>query len=227
MCGRYASSTPPERLRRIFRTTNALPNVPARYNLCPTQDVLAVRTHPKTGERSLDLLRWGLIPHWAKDATIGARLINARAENLSDKPAFRDAFGRRRCLIPADAFYEWRDRTRPKQPYAIRRRDGEPMAFAGLWENWRAADGNWLRSCTIVTTAANPLVAPLHDRMPAILEEADYPLWLGEQPAEAERLLGLLRPFPGDRLEMFAVGPAVNDVRRDEAGMLEPLALPT
>ncbi len=224
MCGRYASNTPPELMRQAFHTQNALPNLPPRYNIAPTQDIAAVRSNPDGQLRSLDLLRWGLIPSWAKDPAIGARLINARAESVADKPAFRDAFRRRRCLIPADAFYEWKAGSRPRQPYAIRRRDGGMMAFAGLWENWKSPAGIWQRSCTIVTTRANALVAPLHDRMPVILDAVDHTLWLGEEAASPDRLQALLEPCPPDLLEAFPVGPAVNDVKNDHSGLLQPLA---
>ncbi len=221
MCGRYASNTPPDLMRQIFRTSNVLPNIPARYNIAPTQDVPVIRRNPESGEHSLDLLRWGLIPHWANDTGIGAMLINARAEGLTERPAFREAFRRRRCLVPATAFYEWRRGTKPKQPFAVRRRDGRPLAFAGLWENWKTPEGQWLRSFTIITVPANELLALLHERMPAILEEADYALWLGDQPAEPEQLLALLRPFPAELLETYPVSPAVNSVRTDDSSLLD------
>lgn len=224
MCGRFALKTPPEALREIFATTNPVPNFPARYNFAPTQDILAVRRNPETGERSLDVLRWGLIPHWAADPRVGTRLINARAEGIEDKPAFRDAFRRRRCLIPADAFYEWRRGTKPKQPYAIRRADHAPFAMAGLWENWRSPEGAWIRTATIITTAASDLVAPLHDRMPVILRPADHARWLGEAPAEPAVLKAMLAPLPAaGGMVAYPVGLAVNDVRNDGAALLEPL----
>jgi len=176
MCGRFVQKSPPELLRERFGTVNSVPNYPARYNAAPTDDIAVVRFNPETEQRSLDLLRWGLIPHWAKDPSIGNRLINARAEALAEKPSFRDAFHRRRCLVPADAFYEWRPEGSRKQPYAIAFRDGEPMALAGLWENWRDPEGNWVRTFTIVTTAANDLLQPIHDRMPVVIEPGDYSL---------------------------------------------------
>ncbi len=225
MCGRYASDIPPDLMRRIFRSGNPLSNIPARYNVAPTQEAPVIRRNPETGERSLDLLHWGLIPHWAKDPAVGAKLINARAESLSERPAFRDAFRRRRCLVPATAFYEWRRGTKPKQPFAVHRRDGAPLAFAGLWENWKMPEGQWLRSFTIVTVPANELLALLHDRMPAILDQADHALWLGDQASEAERLLALLRPYPAELLETYPVKPAVNSVRNEGASLLERLVL--
>ncbi len=222
MCGRFASITPPEAMRRMFDTRNLVPNFPARFNLAPTQDVLAVRFNPETRERSLDPLRWGLIPHWAKDQSIGAKRINARAEGIADKPSFRDAFRRRRCIIPADAFYEWKAGTKPKRPYAIRRADGQMLALAGLWESWKSPDGQWVRTCTIITTEANALVGQLHDRMPVILPPEDHGLWLGEEPATSEELKALLMPFPADLMEAYPVGFEVSKVSSEGPGLLEP-----
>ena len=221
MCGRFASSTPPDVIGRIFGTTNLAPNLPARFNIAPSQEVLAVRFNPKTGERSLDPLRWGLIPHWAKESSMGAKLTNARAEGLSDKPSFRDAFRRRRCIIPADAFYEWKAGTKPKQPYAIRQTDRQPLALAGLWENWKAPDGQWMRSCTIITTEANELIGSLHDRMPVILPPEAYGPWLGDTPASPETLKALLTPFPADRMEAYPVGLEVSKGSSEGAGLLD------
>jgi putative SOS response-associated peptidase YedK len=224
MCGRFAASLPPELVARWFSTTNPLPNTPARYNIAPTQDVLVVRRNPETGERSLDPIRWGLIPNWAKDPSIGNKLINARAESLADKPAFRDAFRRRRCLIPADGFFEWRKDTKPKQPYLIRLKGGEIFAFAGLWENWRDPQTHaWVRTCTIITTDANGLVAPIHNRMPAIIGPADYGRWLGDEPADDAALHALLAPYPPDLMEAFPVGLAINKVTNDTPDLLTPL----
>jgi putative SOS response-associated peptidase YedK len=224
MCGRFAASLPPESVLRWFRTSNPLPNMPPRYNLAPGQDALVVRHNPETGARSLDPIRWGLIPHWAKDASIGSKLINARAESLAEKPAFRDAFHRRRCLVPADGFYEWRKDTKPKQPYLVRMRGGELFAFAGLWENWRdPASDAWIRTFTIVTTDANELVAPIHNRMPAIIAPDDYGRWLGAQPADDQAIVGLLRPYAADLMEAFPVGLAVNKTTNDTPDLFAPL----
>lgn len=228
MCGRFSNLRSWRELHDLYRITDKAPalNVPARYNIAPTQDVLAVRFNPETGERTLDPLRWGLVPHWAKDIGIGNRLINARAEGVAVKPSFRQAFAKRRCLIPADAFYEWRapaDGKGPKQPYAIRMADGHPFAFAGLWENWKDPAGEWVRTCTIITTTANELVARLHDRMPVILAPQAWPKWLGEDPAEPDDLQGMLAPFPADAMEAFPVGRQVNNVRNDGPDLLVPL----
>lgn len=226
MCGRYASKTPPEAMRQLFSTKNLVPNYPARFNLAPTQDGLVVRYNPAASERSLDVLRWGLVPHWAKDPGIGSKLINARAEGIADKPSFKNAFQRRRCLVPADAFYEWRtgaDSRAPKQPFAIGMADGRPFTFAGLWEGWKAPDGQWLRTYTIITTDANELLASIHDRMPVILAAEEYPRWLGEQSAEPQELLAMLRPFPADLMTMHPVSRAVSNVRNDGSELLEPI----
>lgn len=225
MCGRFVSSLPPQEVARWFRTKNLVPNTPPRFNAAPTQDVLAVRYNPKTGERSLDAIRWGLVPHWAKDLSIGSKLINARAEGIAEKPAFRDAFLRRRCLIPSNGFYEWRKDAKPKQPYLVALKDEEIFAFAGLWENWRDKEhgGEWVRTCTIVTARANEVVAPIHSRMPVILDPQDYATWLGETGADHDELLGLLKPFPAERAEAYPVGPAVNSVRNDDPSLLEPV----
>lgn len=226
MCGRFANFTPPLAIAKLFGTANALPNVPARWNVAPTQDILTVRHNPETGLRSLDLLRWGLVPHWAKDPSVGSRMINARAEGIASKPAFRDAFHRRRCLILVDAFYEWRkdaDPKAPKQPFAIRMAAGQPFAFAGLWEGWKDADGHWLKTTTIITTTANDLVARLHDRMPVILAPEDYGRWLGEEAAEEEQLQRLLRPFPADQMTAYPVSREVNNVRNEGPQLLEPI----
>ena len=222
MCGRFASYTPPSAIRSIFRTGPLLPNIGARYNVAPTLDVMVVRFNSATGERSLDLLQWGLVPHWAKDPSIANKLINARTEGIDSKPSFRDAFQRRRGLIPVDAFYEWKTGTKPKQPFVIRRVDHEVMAFAGLWEGWKDPDGNWLKTTTIITTSANELVAPLHDRMPVILPPETWARWLGEEPASGDDLLAMLRPYPADQIEVHPVGFEVSNVRNEGAHLMEP-----
>lgn len=224
MCGRFLNKLPASEMARLFRTRNPLPNYPARYNLAPTQPVLAVRCNPETRERSLDALRWGLVPHWAKDLSIGARLINARAETVATTPAFRDAFKARRCLVPASGFYEWRKAGASKTPYAILPKDEPLFAFAGLWENWRdTSGGEWIRTCTIITGAANALLAPIHERMPIILAPDAWARWLGEEPAGREELLALLRPYPAERMLAYPVSTRVNSVKNDDAGLIDPL----
>jgi putative SOS response-associated peptidase YedK len=218
MCGRYSLTTPIDALRDLFQI-DALPNLPPRYNIAPTQDVLAVRTGPDGGGRSFTAFRWGLIPSWAKDPAIGSRMINARAETAAEKPAFRAAFRRRRCLIAADGFYEWtKDGTGGKQPWRIASPGGAPFAFAGLWENWMSPDGSEIESCTIVTTEAADAIAELHHRMPVILDPADYDRWLTADPPQ--EAAPLMRPYAG-ALEFYPVTPRVNNVRNDDASVLE------
>jgi putative SOS response-associated peptidase YedK len=224
MCGRFLNNVPADEIARLFGTRNAVPNYPARYNLAPTEPVLAVRYNAERRERSLDALRWGLVPHWAKDLSIGAKLINARGESLAEKASFRDAFAKRRCLIPAAGFYEWQKSGGTKTPYAVLPRGAPLFAFAGLWENWRAPDsGEWVRSCTIVTTSANATLAPIHERMPVILEQDSWPQWLGETPASPSELSGLLKPLAAEHVRLFPVSTRVNSVRNDDAGLIEPV----
>lgn len=186
--------------------------------MAPTRDAPVVRLHPETRERRLDLLRWDLVPHWAKDPKAVRLSINARAETLSTTAMFRDAFARgRRCQVPADAFYEWQVIDGARLPWAIARADGQPLVFAGLWEGWRGGDGTVIRSFTIVTTSANPALQPLHERMPVVVEPADWPLWLGEAEGDAAALLG---PSAA-AFRTWRVGPAVNNVRNDSAALLE------
>lgn len=229
MCGRYFLQRGPASIATHFETVSPLPNFPATWNLAPTQDGLVVRRHPETGARHLDALRWGLVPRWAKDPSVGTRMINARAESLAERPAFRDAYRKRRCLVPADGFYEWQagaggGSSAPKQPYAVALADGAPMALAGLWEGWRAPDGTILRSFTIVTAEANAKLAALHPRMPVILPRAAWPLWLGEEAArdedEAAMLRALLRPCPDEWLAVWPVSPRVNRVAENDAALL-------
>jgi putative SOS response-associated peptidase YedK len=202
-----------------------------RYNIAPTQDapVLRQRREPK-GERTLQMLRWGLIPSWAKDTKIAAKLINARAESIAEKPSFRSAFRRRRCLVPADGFYEWRAEGTRKQPYLIARRDREPFAFAGLWERWTPkepdADSASTDSFTIITADANALLKPLHVRMPVILAPADYGIWLDPEAAEAD-LLALLKPAPQEWLGYAPVSPRVNAAAVDDAALIETIGAET
>ena len=221
MCGRYTLTTSVARLGGLFELANR-PNLPARYNIAPTQAVAVVRL--EEGLRVLASLRWGLIPSWAKDASLGAKMINARAETVAEKPAFRGAFRRRRCLVLADGFYEWRAEGKgAKQPYRMTLKDGEPFAFAGLWETWTPADGEAVASCTIVTCAANDLLQPPHERMPVILPPGALRDWL-DPVAEAAALQALLRPYPSAAMTFSAVSTRVNSVRNDDPDCIAPLA---
>ncbi len=223
MCGRFASQLAPELLRRAFAAMGDIPNTPPSWNVAPTQAALVVRRHPETGERRLDALRWGLVPHFTKDLKACKRPINARSETIASSGMFRSALASRRCLVPADAFYEWKTVHDGKQPYAIARTDGAPLAFAGLWESWRDPAGEVLRSFTIATTAANADMAQLHERMPVILEPAAWPLWLGE---EAGDHTALLRPAAVGIVRLWPVSQAVNSVRNNGPELLTPMVDP-
>lgn len=228
MCGRYSITTDPEALRRLFRIDVFLNLIP-RWNVAPTQEVPVIRNgDPKAGEpsgRQLHVMRWGLVPSWAKDIGIGAKLINARAETVNEKPAFRGAFRYRRCLVPADGFYEWKAEAGRKQPWRVVRRDRAPFAMAGLWEVWEGTgEGSWLETFSIVTTEANAAIADIHDRMPVMLfEEQQFATWLDGTPQEAGALLG---PCDPEAIEAYRVGPRVGNVRNDDAALIEPLDAP-
>ncbi|MCG8547724.1 MAG: SOS response-associated peptidase [Alphaproteobacteria bacterium] len=220
MCGRYSLTTPIEGIRALF-DIDALPNLAPRYNIAPTQPVVTVRAAGDGGGRELAMMRWGLIPSWAKDPAIGSRMINARAETVAEKPAFRAAFRRRRCLIPADGFYEWEKRQDgKKQPWRITLEGGVVFAFAGLWESWLGADGSEVDSCTIVTTVAAPAIAAIHPRMPVILDPTGYETWLTGEPDAAGALLG---PYGGS-LEAHPISTRINNVRNDDASVLEAVS---
>jgi putative SOS response-associated peptidase YedK len=227
MCGRFLNKLPAAEIARIFGTRNPLPNYPARFNIAPTDPVLTVRFNPETKERSLDALRWGLVPHWAKDLKIGSRMINARAETVATMPAFRDAFEARRCIIPASGFYEWQKTGTTKQPYAIVPEGDLLFAFAGLWENWRdrnaGAGAEWIRTCTVITGKPNELMAPIHNRMPVILPREAWSTWLEDEQATTDALLGLLRPYPTERMRVYSISSRVNSVKNDDAGLIEPM----
>lgn len=221
MCGRYAAFLPAEAIARLFHTVNAPPDIAPSWNVAPTQQAMAIRRDPDTGERHLDLLNWGLLPSWTKDPARAQRPINARSETLATSGLFRSAFKARRCIVPADAFFEWKAAETGKQPYAIARRDGSPMAFAGLWEGFLWPDGEITLTFTIATTQANADVAALHGRMPVILEPADWPVWLGEAAGPPSELL---RPAPGGTLRVWPVSRRVNTPRNNAADLLAPIA---
>jgi putative SOS response-associated peptidase YedK len=197
-----------------------------RYNIAPTQTVAAVRSAESGDGRELSLVKWGLIPSWAKDAKIGNSLINARADTVATKPSFRSAFKKRRCLIPADGFYEWKaiPGQKVKQPYLIGIRDAPAFAFAGLWERWSAPDGQKVDSCSIITTDANELMAQVHNRMPVILDSADYDRWLDRNRQDPQDVADLLKPFPAERMQLTPVSTLVNSPRNDTAKCVEALA---
>ena len=226
MCGRYSTTNTTEALRRLF-SFDDLPNLQPRYNLAPTQMAPVVRE--RDGSRHLDMLRWGLLPKWSKDASGGAKMINTRSETIAEKPAFRDAFRARRCLVPADGFYEWQARGKTKKPFRIARKDGEAFAFAGLWESWVNPNGGpingpndnhaTVETYTIATVVASTAIAHIHHRMPVILAPEDHHAWLRGDPAQA---LSLLRPLPDAELQSFEVSPRVGDIRNDDASLMAP-----
>lgn len=224
MCGRFAITLPSDAMAQLFVAApdNDLPPVP-NFNVCPTVPVHAVIQGGDAGtRRRLVALRWGFVPRWYKTPSDGPLLINARAETLAEKPAFREACRARRCLIPATGFYEWtKDGEGARLPWYIYRPDGAPVVFAGVWQDWTGADGTHLATCAIVTTAANDPMQAIHHRMPVILEPGDWPLWLGEAGKGAARLM---RAAPDDALRWHRVDPKVNSNRASGAELIEPLA---
>jgi putative SOS response-associated peptidase YedK len=224
MCGRFTLHHTLEEIEERF-AAEAVAEATPRYNIAPTQDILVVT---QNGSRHLQAYHWGLIPSWAKDAAVGNRMINARAETLAEKPSFRTALSRRRCLIPADGFYEWQNppegTKEPRVPMHIRLGDGGLFAFAGLWDEWHTPDGSPLRSCTIITTSPNALTAPIHDRMPVILRPEDEGLWLNKSITHASDLLPLLIPYPAEAMETYAVSRQVNAPTVDDPNCVAPIA---
>lgn len=237
MCGRYTSTSPPAVLAEQFAVDDVKleEDLEPRWNVAPTLPVLVVAESRSSGRRRLGTMRWGLVPSWAKDISIGNKMINARAESVADKPAYRRALSRRRCIIPADAFYEWKvvgessgargSKKKLKQPYAIARADGRPLAFAGLWEVWHDPedrDGEPLRSCVIITTKANDALSAIHDRMPVVLEPEDWGRWLDPKVEDADAVTGLLVPAPSEDFVLWPVRPLVNSPGNEGPELVEP-----
>ena len=222
MCGRFTLIEAIPWLAEILSLENPenIGSVPPRYNVSPGTDVAIVRSR-ENKPRELALARWGLVPFWAKEPDFGTRTINARSETAARKPAFRAAFRYRRCLIPADGFYEWSGGGRKKQPWFIHLENRRPFAFAGLWESWTGADGSVLETCTILTTEANEKLAELHHRMPVILPEATYADWLNLSENRAKALQPLLKPYPAEAFSYYPVSERVNSPRNDDAACLE------
>lgn len=227
MCGRFSLKADLDELSMAFPGVEFPPNLTPRYNIAPTQPV-AVITNAQP--QRVEFFRWGLIPAWAQDPAIGARMINARAESLAVKPAFRAALRRRRCLILADGFYEWRQEPggRAKTPFYIRLKSGQPFAFAGLWELWQpaASSTDAIYSCTIITTAPNALIEPIHDRMPVILDPASYAIWLDVAERRPDELNSLFKPYPASQMTAYTVSKRVNDPKNDGEECIRPFTTP-
>jgi len=220
MCGRYTLTSAPEAIRALFRYAEQ-PNFPPRYNIAPTQPIPIVRI--VEGKRQFALVRWGLLPSWVKDPKNFTLVINARGESVNDKPAFRAAMKYRRCLIPADGFYEWRADASRKRPHYVRGKNATPLAFAGLWETWTGPNGEELETAAIVTTDANKTLAPIHERMPVVVPPEAFDLWLDCAHVDAETAAALIVPAGDDVLEVYEISTAVNRVANDDARLIEPL----
>ena len=219
MCGRYAITSAPEAIRRLFGYVEQ-PNFPPRYNVAPTQPIPIVRL--VDGKRRFALVRWGLLPSWVKDPKAFALLINARGESVNDKPAFRNAMKYRRCLIPADGFYDWQRQGRGRRPFYVSLKGGGPFAFAGLWETWSGPNGEEMETAAIVTTAASRSIARIHERMPVMLEPEAFELWLDCGKVDAQTASALIAPARDERLQVHEVSAAVNGVANDDASLVEP-----
>lgn len=221
MCGRFTLTMPLERIAERFRAAMPSLHWNPRYNICPTERILAVRKIEQE-PREIVPMQWGLVPHWATDPKTGYRMINARSETILEKPAYRGPFGRRRCLIPADGFYEWKRVGKVRQPYHFRVRGGALFAIAGLWDRWRNEEGEALESCTLITCAPNALMLEIHDRMPVILPEESWEDWLATPVEKAKNLVGLLKPYPADEMSGQAVRRLVNSTENDSPECILP-----
>jgi putative SOS response-associated peptidase YedK len=222
MCGRFTLTVDPAELQDTFADYIFPSRFAPRFNIAPSQPVLAI---PNDGANTANFFIWGLIPMWAKDPSIGNRLINARGETVAEKPSFRGSFKYKRCLILADGFYEWKTfgNRKTKTPYFIHMKDRKPFALAGLWDSWEGADGSSIKTCTIITTRANELMESIHDRMPVILHPRDYKKWLDTSPQTPENLLPLIKPYPADIMSAYAVSTLVNKPANDSPKLVVPL----
>ena len=223
MCGRYRLSRRRQLVEEYFDSVSGEEDWAPRYNVAPTHPVPVIRQNPKEPVRELSLMRWGLIPSWSKDSSGAARMINARAETASTKPAFRDAMKSRRCLIPADGFYEWKRDGKSKQPYCFEVNDAELFAFAGLWDRWKDPAGNWIKTCSILTTIPNAVTSPVHDRMPVILDPDSYDLWLDPGMTHVDAASDLLKPYDARRMRSYAVSTRINSVVNDDPACSAPV----
>src|ERR1700733_4249839 len=225
MCGRYRLSRRKQLVEEYFDSAGEDDWVP-RYNIAPTQPVPIIRQNPKEPRREMSLVRWGLIPSWAKDAFGAARMINARSETAATLPAFRDAMKSRRCLVPADGFYEWKKTGKSKQPYCFEVNAGKLFAFAGLWDRWKDPSGQWVKSCSILTTTPNAVALPVHDRMPVILDPDCYDLWLDPGMQDVKVVADMLQPFDARLMKSYPVSNRVNHVTNDDEGCSKPVEPP-
>ena len=225
MCGRYKLSRRKQLVEAYFDTDSGVEDWVPRYNIAPTQPVAVIRQNPKEPVRELSLMRWGLIPSWAKDSSVAASMINARSETASTKPAFREALKSRRCLIPADAFYEWQRTGKAKQPYCFEVGEGELFAFAGIWDRWKDAGGKTVETCSILTTTPNAVTTAVHDRMPVILDPGGYDLWLDPGMRDMGAATDLLKPYDARLMRCYPVSTRINSVANDDeacAALVEP-----
>jgi len=220
MCGRYRLSRRKQIVEEYFGSDCGEENWVPRYNIAPTQPVPVIRQSPKEPSRQLSLMRWGLIPSWAKDASGAAMMINARSETANTKPAYREPLKFRRCLIPADGFYEWQRAGKYKQPYCFEVNDGQLFAFAGIWDSWKDPSGSWIRTCSILTTTANAVTSPVHNRMPVILAPDSYDRWLDPRTADAS---ALLKPWDPGLMRCYPVGTRINQVANDDEECARPV----
>lgn len=225
MCGRYRLSRRKQLVEEYFDTADCQDDWNPRHNIAPTQPVPVVRQNPTKPARELSMMRWGLIPHWAKDPAIATSTINAKSETAATKPAFRDPLKFRRCLIPADGFYEWKRTGTSKQPFCFEVNDGELFAFAGIWDGWKNAEGQWIKSCSILTTVPNSVTSAVHERMPVILVPDYYDLWLDPEMQNSSAVSELLKPYDARLMRCYPVSTRVNHVANDGAECSQPVEL--
>jgi putative SOS response-associated peptidase YedK len=225
MCGRFRLSRRKQLVEEYFDCPSDEPDWTPRYNIAPTQPIPVIRQNPKAPVRDLSLMKWGLIPSWSKDSSTAAQMINARSETAATKPAFRDALKSRRCLIPADGFYEWKRDGKAKQPYCFEVNDGELFAFAGLWDRWKDPSGNWIKTCSILTTTPNAVTGSIHDRMPSILDPDTYDLWLDPGMHNMRAVSDMLKPYDAKLMRCYPVSSRVNSVGNDDPECSAPVEL--
>jgi putative SOS response-associated peptidase YedK len=223
MCGRYRLSRRKQIIEEYFDAADWQDDWSPRYNIAPTQPVPVIRQHPKEPIRQISTMRWGLIPHWSKDASSAASTINARSETAATKPAFRDPLKFRRCLIPADGFYEWQRTGTAKQPYCFEVNEGELFGFAGLWDGWKNAEGQWIKTCSILTTTPNAVTSAIHDRMPVILDRESYDLWLDPGMTDVQVVSEFLKPYDAKFMRCYPISSRVNTVGNDDAECSRPI----